>query len=360
MRLKVIRAILKKDFLDSSKNYQIVLMVLTPIILSLLFSNVITGVKSKTSLPEIGVISDSRQPLITTLTDKGMGGKIKFFKNRKELESAVLEGNVSFGLILPDLISSRTDFSEGLAVILLYPPQFNEFSIESIKSAFEGEIRKHLKLQAPPLPFTFVAEPVSGSNNESGAMSANMFPMLLVMSMGMIGFLALPMAIVEEREKGTLNAIFLTPLTTSEFILGKSLFSFLLASMTIGIILTINGKWGTNIPCLLFFIGSGILMVIFIGLVISLFAQTQASVNAIGTTLFLFFQIVPSLQKTSDVMKQVAPFIPSSYLFSGLKKALFLDLNKVDIYSDIYTVAGLTIFAYIICFVSFKLKKADK
>jgi ABC-type multidrug transport system permease subunit len=101
-------------------------------------------------------------------------------------------------------------------------------------------------------------------------------------------------------------------------------------------------------------------MVIFIGLIISLFAKTQGTVNAIGTTIFLFFQIIPSLQQTSDVIKKVAPLIPSTYLFSGFKKSLFLDLDKVDIYSDIYTVAGLTLLAYLVCFVAFRLKKADK
>jgi ABC-2 type transport system permease protein len=168
------------------------------------------------------------------------------------------------------------------------------------------------------------------------------------------------MAIVEEREKGTLNAIFLTPMKTSEFIIGKTIFNFFLALTPIVIILSINGKWGENIPQLLFFIVSGILMVIFIGLIISLFAKTQGTVNAIGTTIFLFFQIIPSLQQTSDVIKKVAPLIPSTYLFSGFKKSLFLDLDKVDIYSDIYTVAGLTLLAYLVCFVAFRLKKADK
>lgn len=360
MNLKAIFAIFKKDLRDGSKNYQIILMVLTPIVLSLLFSSVLSGSRSQSSIPEIGIISDPRQPLINSLTEKGLGKKIEFFKDRQQLESAILEGKVRFGIILPELISTKTNFTKGLSVVLLYPPHIPDFGVESLKSAFESEIRKQLNLNPAPLPFDFKAESVSGSKSKTGSASDRMFPMLIVMSMGMIGFLALPMAIVEEREKGTLNAIFLTPLKTSEFILGKTLFSFFLAFSTILVMVTINGKWGGNSGYLLLFVIMGILMTIFIGLIISLFAKTQGSVNAIGTTLFLFFQMIPSLQHSSEVVNKIAPLFPSTHLFSGIRKSLFLDLTKVGIRSDIFTVATLTATAYLISLILFKLKKADK
>ncbi|MEW6711789.1 MAG: hypothetical protein AB1403_18345, partial [Candidatus Riflebacteria bacterium] len=101
-------------------------------------------------------------------------------------------------------------------------------------------------------------------------------------------------------------------------------------------------------------------MSIFIGLTISLFARTQGSVNAIGTTIFLFFQMVPSLQHTSEIIGRLAPIIPSTYLFSGLKKAMFLDLSKVDINSDLFTIIAITLFAYFVCYGLYKVKKADK
>ena len=360
MNLKAILAIFKKDLRDSSKNYQVILMVITPILLSLLFSNVVTKSRSESSLPEIGIISNPKQPLVNSLISKGLSKKILFFKNRAELEASILEGKVKFGMILPEMISTRNDFTSSTSVVLLYPPHIPEFGIESLRTTFESEIRQQLNLTPPPLPFNFVTEPVSGSKNRAGGLTEGMFPMLMVMAMGMIGFLALPMSIVEEREKGTLNAIFLTPLKTSEFIFGKALFSFCLAFATIATILTINNKWGTNFGYLLAFIITGIFMTIFIGLTISLFAKNQGSVNAIGTTVFLFFQMVPSLQNTSEIISQIAPLVPSTYLFNGIRKAIFLDLSKVDIYSDFFMAAAITAFTYIFCFTLFKLKKADK
>lgn len=360
MKISAILAIFRKDLLDGAKNYHVILMVLTPIILSLLFSNVMSDSKTTAALPEIGLISSPQQPMIEALTQKGLGKKITFYQNRDQLESAILEGDVRFGIILPEIISSRSAKKQSQAVTLLYPPHVPEFGVETLRNVFEAEIRHQLNLMPPPLPFEFKVMPVAGSTSNSGAVADSMFPMLIVMALGMVGFLALPMSIVEEREKGTLNAIFLTPITPTEFILGKTLFSFFLAFATIVLMLTVNGKWGINVHFLLAITLMGSLMTIFTGLIIANFAQTQGSVNAIGTTLFLFFQMIPSLQHTSEIVRKVAPFFPSTYIFSGLRKAMFLDLTKVTIYDDLTIVFAITLSAYLAAYFIYKLKRADK
>lgn len=357
MNTRVITAIFKKDLLDSLRNYQVILMVLTPIVLSLLFTNVMSGSKTAAALPEIGVISSPQQPLIESLTGKGLSKKITFFQDRHDLESAILEGRVRFGIILPEIIAHG---NKGQPVTLLYPPHIPDFGVETLKSVFEAEIRSQLSMTPQPLPFEFKVEAVAGTTSNANAMADSMFPMLMVMAMGMVGFLALPMAIVEEREKGTLNAIFLTPIKTGEFIAGKSLFSLFLSLTTIFVMLSVNRKWSDNSGYLVLIIFSGTLMTIFTGLIIANFAKTQAAVNAIGTTLFLFFQMIPSLQHSSEVVRSVAPFVPSTYIFSGLRKAMFLDLAKVTINDDILTIVIMTTVAYLVAHAVYRFKKADK
>ncbi len=360
MNLAAIRAIFYKDLLDGMRNYHVILMVLTPIILSLLFSNIVSDSKTAAAIPEIGMITSPQQPLIDRLTGKGLGKKITFYQNRDQLEAAILQGDVRFGIILPELITEKNPWKKSQAVIILYPPHMPEFGIDTLRSVFEAEIRHQLRLEPPALPFDLRAEPVAGATGNAGNVSDSMFPMLIVMALGMVGFLALPMAIVEEREKGTLNAIFLTTITPGEFIIGKSLFSFFLALLTIVIMLSLNGKWGNNWHYLLLLATMGATMTIFTGLIIANFAQTQGSVNAIGTTLFLFFQMIPSLEHTSEAARKVAPFFPSTYIFAGLRKAMFLDLTRVTIRDDITIVFAITLSVYLIAWMVYKLKKADK
>ncbi len=334
MNYRAIRAIFRKDFLDGIRNYHVILMVLTPIVLSFLFSNVMSSSKSSAALPEIGIISSPQQPLIETLSSKGMEKKITFFQDRTELESAILENKVRFGIILPEIISARSTGHNTQAITLLYPPHIPDFGVETLKSAFESEIRHQLGLHPPPLPFEFKTEAVAGTSSNSGSVADSMFPMLIVMALGMVGFLALPMSIVEEREKGTLNAIFLTPIRIHEFILGKTLFSFFLAMTTIVVMLSINGKWGANAGWIAAFMISGSLMTIFIGLIISNFCPDSGFGKCHRHKILSFFPDDPSLQHSSEVVRKIAPFFHQPIYSADCEKAMFLDLNKVVIADD--------------------------
>jgi ABC-type Na+ efflux pump permease subunit len=357
MSIKKILAILKKDFQDGLKNYHIILMVLTPVILSLLFSKLITtSADSEAGLPEFGFISSPQQPFINELIKKGMKNKITFYQDQDSLETALLEGKVKFGVILPEIISDKSDNNK--SVTLLYPPSIPDFAAETLRASIETMFREQLGITPAPLPFDLKVKPIANPRG-TGGLTDNMFPMLILMAIGVIGFLALPMSIVEEREKGTLNAIFLTPIKPSEFIIGKSLFSFILISITIALILTLNGKWSDNSPHLFLISMIGALMTIFIGLIIANFAQSQGTVNSIGTIFFLIFQLVPTLQSTSSSIDSIAHFIPSTYIFSGVKKTLYLDLTKVNMQFDLTCVVTFAIFFYIITYLIYKFKKAD-
>lgn len=362
MKIRSVLAILKKDILDGTKNYHIVLMVLTPIILSLLFSKLLTqGQSNEGNLPEFGFISSPQQPLIETLLDKGMKNKIQFYQDRDSLEAALLDGKVKFGVILPEIISENSAPDKlKKTVILIYPPSIPEFAADALKNSIESMFREQLHIPVPPLPFQLKMEPLASNSGSGGGMSDNIFPMLILMAIGAIGFLALPMSIVEEREKGTLNAIFLTPITPAEFIVGKSLFSFILIGITIVLILTLNGKWNDNSHYLFLVSMTGALMTIFAGLIIANFAQSQGSVNSVGTILFLIFQMIPTLQYAGDAIAKLAPFVPSTYIFSGIKKTLFFDISKISINFDLTMVFCFTLVLYLIAYFVYKLKKADK
>lgn len=360
MKLTAIKAILKKDILDGLKNYQIIIMVLTPIFLSLLFNKIVLkGNSNRNSLPELGFISSPQQPLIESLISKGMKEKITFYLDKTQLEQALLEGKVKFGLILPDIITGKAiEKKSNLSVTLLYPPSLPDFAAETIRHSFENLLREQLNIKTPPLPFELKIEAVGTSSGKLSS-SDKFLPMLILMAIGVIGFLALPMSIVEEREKGTLNAIFLTPITPGEFIIGKSLFSFFLILLSVCSIITLNGKWDSNFCYILLMASIGGLTTIFVGFIISMFAKNQASVNAIGTLLFLLYQMVPTLQQ-SDVMKTIAPFIPSTYIFDGIKKAIYMDLSKFGIHNEIVVSTCIMLAFYLVAFFIYKIKKADK
>lgn len=358
MRFKSIFTIFKKDAFDGAKNHHVILMLITPIILSLIFTNLLSKSKAKTVLPTIGIICRTEQPYIKNLMKKGFAKKVVFFANKDELESKILMGDVSFGLILP-ILSKNNKLSNNSEIQILYSPQYPDYSIETIKNSFEKEIMQFLNIKPPQLPFSIILHKLKASSSSANTFGTSMLPMLILMSMGMIGFIALPLSFVEEKEKGTLNALMLTPLSTSELILGKTIFSLCLIFITVSLILLLNNRMTGNLGFLFTFVLLGSLTSIFVGLAISAITKSQASVNAIGTTLFLFFQLIPNLQKSSDSIKSIAAFFPSTYINSGIKKAMFMQLSKVDIHTDLYATIVITFLAYFTAYLCLRIKSVQ-
>jgi len=357
MKLRVIWALFRKDFLDSLKNYQVLLMVLTPIILSLVFSNIFQESKTKTLLPKIGVIGSPNQPIISRLSSEKFGVRISFFQTRDEMERKIIEGDIGFGLILPDGFSQQLKAGKKPRLTVVYPTDMPEFAVERMQTAFEKEIRLFCKQPIPSLPIDLQLQAIGGNHDTAHAFSGDLFPMLVLMAMGMVGFLGLPLSFVEEKEKRTLYALFLTPTSSNELIIGKSLFSIFLIVFTVLVMVILNNRWNGNILYFWTFTLLGAVLYIFIGLLVALFAENQGSVNAIGTTIFMLFQLIPNLSQTSDLLKSYSAVIPSTFIARGLKKALFLDLSKVDIQSDLLIVFSVALLAYLVLFLCLKYRR---
>ena len=360
MNLRRIEALVFKDIFDAIRNYHILLLVATPILLSLLFSSLFTESRSSVMMPRVGIMAEPDNRLFQYIKPQKMGLKLVFFSSRTELESKIAEGDVSFGLILPTLPASMPAMEQKPHLTMIYPAETPEYTIERLQHSLEEELRKFLGTPPPPLPVDITWEPIGGNIGKKRSFGGDMFPMLILMAMGMIGLLGLPLSIAEEREKRTIEALFLTPVTTSELIIGKCLFSFSLQIFTILAMVILNSRWDGHQPYFWLITVIGCIMFLFVGLFISTIARTQASVNAMGSSLFLCFQMVPTLSPTSDFLRTIAHLIPSTYVMQGLKKSLFLDLTKVDITSDLLTLSAVTFFFYFILMLSFRRLQVDR
>lgn len=354
MNLRRVVALFRKDLSDAMRNYHILLLVATPIILSLLFSNLFSESRSSTMMPRVGVLSAPGNSFLQRLRPENFGIRLEVFPSRDALEAKIAEGEVSFGLILPDVLSSASAAPAVPKLTMIYPVETPEYAVERLRSTLETELRKLLGRPAPPLPIELAFEPLGGNITKQRSFGGDMFPMLVLMAMGMIGLLALPLSFAEEREKHTLDAIFLTPTTVSELIVGKCLFSFVLQMATVFVMVALNSRWDGNQPYFWLFVMLGSVMFLLVGLFVAAFAESQASVNAMGSTLFLCFQMVPTLSATSDFLRMISNVVPSSYVLRGIRKTLFLDLSKVDITGDFLILATVTTGFYLIIRIVFR------
>jgi ABC-2 type transport system permease protein len=123
--------------------------------------------------------------------------------------------------------------------------------------------------------------------------SRNFFvPGVLVIVVSLITLLLTSMAVVREKEIGTIEQILVTPITPAEFILGKTL-PFALIGAAVVLLVTAIGVFWFQVPMhgnpLLLFAGAGVYLLAMLGagLLISTVSRTQQ--QAMITTFFFFF-----------------------------------------------------------------------
>ena len=123
--------------------------------------------------------------------------------------------------------------------------------------------------------------------------SRNFFvPGVLVIVVALSTVLLTSMAVVREKEIGTMEQIIVTPITPTEFILGKTV-PFAMIGFVDVILVTLIGAFWFEVPIrgnlLLLLLGTALFLMntLGVGLLISTFSQTQQ--QAMMTTFFCFF-----------------------------------------------------------------------
>jgi ABC-2 type transport system permease protein len=123
--------------------------------------------------------------------------------------------------------------------------------------------------------------------------SRNFFvPGVLVVVVSVVTMLLTSMAVVREREIGTMEQIMVTPITPVEFILGKTIPFALIGFIDVGLV-TLIGRFWFDVPIrgdlALLFLATGfyLMTMLGIGLFVSTVSQTQQ--QAMISTFFFFF-----------------------------------------------------------------------
>ena len=117
-------------------------------------------------------------------------------------------------------------------------------------------------------------------------------PGVIVIVVSLVSLLLTSMAVVREKEIGTIEQIMVTPITPAEFILGKTLPFVLISFVDVTLILLIGFFW-FEVPLrgsiLLLYVSTGLylLTMLGVGLFISTLSQTQQ--QAMMSTFLFFF-----------------------------------------------------------------------
>jgi ABC-2 type transport system permease protein len=322
MSWRVVAAIAQKDLIDAIRNRYLLVALLTPLSVALLLRVMLPGANNLNNLT-IVVHDPDRSALVSQLravphiklvdTDSPASA-------RSEVEKVKAAG----AFVVP--ANFDADVAAGKQPDLTVYVNNKKNNIE--QASFRQFVNRQVEalVQRPPpaeINWLDVHEETGAPTNRDINLSQMMLPLLLVLTFGMTGALVVPLLLVEEKEKRTMDFLLTSPATLTEVIGGKAFTGVVYSVLIAGVLLGLNRHLISNWPMTVLTIMLGILLIVAIGLVMGSLFQTTMQVNT-WASLALLVLLAPSfpLPGSPAVLEAAMYFVPTYYFVEALKMSL--------------------------------------
>jgi ABC-2 type transport system permease protein len=264
--------------------------------------------------------------------------KPRLFSNRQQARVALQARQLDGVLVMPGDFTARLK-GEGNAPIQLIVNGVDANTARLmegyVRGTWEGWLRRELSARAMPLAEPVELQPRIWFNPELRSRNY-LVPGLVAINMTLVGALLTALVMAREWERGTMEALMVTPVTLRELLIGKILPYFFLGMGGMGISVAM-AIWQFDVPLrgslwlLLLCSAMFLLVALGMGLLISVVAKSQfvAGMIAIVTTFlpaFLLSGFLFDIDSMPVVVQGITHVVAARY-FIAILQSLFLAGN---------------------------------
>ena len=148
-------------------------------------------------------------------------------------------------------------------------------------------------------------------------------PLIMVLAFGMTGAFVVPLLLVEEKEKRTMDFLLTSPANLAEIVAGKAFTGVVYSVLIAAALLAINRQSITNWPLTLLTILLGLLLIVAIGLLMGSIFRTTMQVNTWASVVLLVL-LAPTfpVPGAPAMLNGAMRVIPSYYFVEALESSL--------------------------------------
>ena len=320
MSWRVIAAIAQKDLIDAIRNRYLLVALLTPLSIALLLRLMLPGIDRLNNVT-IVVHDPDRSPMVSQLRAAPQV-KLVDVDSAATARAEVEKTKASGALVVP--ANFDADVAAGKQPKLTVYVN-NKKNIE--EPAFRRLVERlvdSLVQRPPPAELNWInVYDEADSPDSKFNLSQMLLPLLLLLTFGMTGAFVVPLLLVEEKEKRTMDFLITSPAKLMEVIAGKGLTGVVYSAVIAAVLLALNRQMIGNWPLTMLTILFGLLLVVAIGLLMGSLFQTNMQVNT-WASLVLLLLMAPSftIPGAPAMLETAMRFIPTYYFVEALKLAL--------------------------------------
>jgi ABC-2 type transport system permease protein len=344
MNLNIVSAITRKDLVDAIRHRYLLTALVTPLFVALLF-RVILPSASRDALTVV-VHDPARSGLVAELQNSPRIGVIEVSSpdaTPKEVETRKAIG----GLVVPPNFASEIAAGRQPELTVYINNQKNTLEQAAFRRLLDQLVRSFAK-QPDPARFVWVDIDKDAKDDLTRGISLEqmMLPLLLILTFGMIGAFVVPLLIVEEKEKRTLDFLLSSPASLKEIIAGKALTGVAYTVLIAGLLLGINRQSIGNWPLTMLTALVGLLFVVGVGMVVGSLLKNTMQVNT-WASLVLMVLLAPSFPSIGITkwFDTVMRFIPTYYLSEALKLSMAGTVSS-QLWINLAVLAGCTLVVF--------------
>ncbi len=325
MNLKRIIVLVSKEFRYGSKNMVFFFAIIVPVVLSLAIS-LMVGTAGR---PRLGVVDLGDSRLVENLFGLDYI-RLRVYQTPDALYDDVSIGALDMGIVLPSGFDSA--LQQGATPNLdLYT--WGE-SLLSDRTTLGGTlVRQLILLSGTDSPVE--TNTILLGEAPSIPWDIRLFPILMVATIALGGLMVPATFIVEEKQKRTMQAILITPVTTGEVIIAKGVAGAMISIVMGVIILTINNAWGARPLILLILLVLSALLATTGGLIIGILIKDINTLFTAIKSIGILLYAPAILYLFPEVPSWIRQIFPSYYMIGPIVEVSLNNAGWGDIAVDV-------------------------
>jgi ABC-2 type transport system permease protein len=339
-RARIIGAITQKDLVEAVKNLNLLFILILPVGASTLF-RLILPTSAQLGTMEIAVYAPEGSRLVTALRSSP---QVRLFEAPSTgAARARVEREALGGVSIPARFDEAVDAGKRPELTVYINRQRPPIATVAFERLIGEQVRA---LAGEPLParlrWTEVGKPPAGQPGDAFPMRDFILIVLLLTGLAMTGAYVVPVLVVEEKEKHTLEALLLSPAGPVEVIVAKALTGLIYCLLIVGVLLTLNQGWTGDWPVTVLALVLGALFTVSVGLLLGGLVQTTAQLNTWATIvlMLLFLPGGGSLPGLPDPMASVRVLVPTHYMTRLVQMGLAGAASPAAVWRDVALLAG--------------------
>jgi len=245
MNWRIIAAFAQKDIVDAVRNRYLLGALVTPLFVAILLRILLPGINN---LNFTVVAHDPGNSRLVSELRATPQMKVITAATADVVANEMEKSNAVGGLVIPANFDADIAAGKQPDLVIYVNNKQNDIEQAMFRQLVERQFFTLVKERLPArLNWIDVNKE---ANAQTPALNLNqmMLPLLLLLTFAMTGALVVPLLLVEEKEKRTLDFLLTSPASLTEIIAGKALTGVVYSFLIAGLLLAINNKLIGNWP----------------------------------------------------------------------------------------------------------------